>query len=229
MSLAALIAASFFAGDALAVPALQLDIEGGDYVGGDEESTVTSASEFTLFAIGTETGNFSSDALFSDTFYLVIGLLPSPSEEGADFGSFTVDGAEYDMSDMSFGTPGEGSDSLAPHGVYDTLFLTIAFGFGSAMEIDTYNVQSDEGDPMAGSGSFAVGWDIDISGLLDGFDLHFDLYQATVDKKGNPKIGKFAPFSHDARTMTRVPAPGTLALLGLGLLVAGASRRLSLG
>ena len=60
--------------------------------------------------------------------------------------------------------------------------------------------------------------------LADGYDFHFDLYDLAM-KKGDTVLGEFAPFSHDARTVVKVPEPSSLALMGLCLLGLGFSRR----
>ncbi len=56
----------------------------------------------------------------------------------------------------------------------------------------------------------------DASGLLAGFDLHFDLYGYDPTAK---KVEVKAPFSHDAGTaeITKIPEPSIIALLGMGL------------
>ena len=232
--LGALIGALLISGPALAVPALQVDISGGTYEGGSEESVVTSADQFALWAIGTPKKNTLSEAdLLSTTFYLVIALIPKTSD-GFDFGSFSVNGTSYSAADMAWGTPPEDSvDSnheLAGHGIYDTQYLEVAFQFQPFAQVAKYNVQDNPGGPTAGSGAFGMAWSIDVSGLNAGMDLHFDLYSVMARKQDANDLDAdiFAPFSHDGRTRRShdVPAPGTLVLLGLGLLGFGfASRR----
>ena len=60
---------------------------------------------------------------------------------------------------------------------------------------------------------------VDATGLLDGYNLHFDLY---TYEAGNRRVTEFAPFSHDAGTSTEIPEPSLWSLLLLGsLMIAG--------
>jgi hypothetical protein len=65
-------------------------------------------------------------------------------------------------------------------------------------------------------------YEISVSNLLSG-SLHFDLYDHFLGSNGIQY--KFAPFSHDA-DITTVPEPGTMILLGSGLVgLAGWGRK----
>jgi hypothetical protein len=71
---------------------------------------------------------------------------------------------------------------------------------------------------------------VDMTGIADGYTVHFDLY--TYGEKGGKRISitDFAPFSHDAEGGggTSVPDGGaTAALLGIGVLGLAAVRRKS--
>ena len=70
---------------------------------------------------------------------------------------------------------------------------------------------------------------VDSSLLADGYELHFDLYSTDVVTKctthrnntvchDDTVIDQFAPFSHDAGTGGKVPEPGSMVLMGAGLL-----------
>ncbi len=67
---------------------------------------------------------------------------------------------------------------------------------------------------------YYAAFDMDVSGLAEGYGLHFDLYNEKV-KSGDTDVVKFAPFSHDAAyapASAPVPEPATVFLLGSGLI-----------
>jgi hypothetical protein len=151
---------------------------------------------------------------------------------------------------------------LADHGVFDTHFGEIKIGNflnGSISNSGIGNVglrnSVDVGSTLtAGSNPNLLANDgtklayrilkIDASGLKDGYDLHFDLYNTKVVECGKNKsctagdidINDFAPFSHDAGTTNlppdnpdvgpaEVPEPGTVAGLAVAAAAAGGLRR----
>ncbi|HUU19404.1 MAG TPA: choice-of-anchor N protein [Sedimentisphaerales bacterium] len=209
-----------------AVPYLQLDAEGGTYVGWPEESVVISSDQFTMYAL-VDTG--STKYVAGDTYYLSIAIVPSIQPEPSsppDLGSFTVDGITIDVvGDMEYGIPPvslfENPGLLAPHGVFETYFeeLSFDFEFGPSGTTTPYNVQDDPGGPT----QFPPGGDlwyqefaIDATELNNEYFLHFDLY--TTDSG----IDDFAPFSKD---LQHTPVPGAVLLGILGLGVAGVKLR----
>lgn len=215
---------------ASAIPTLQLDIGGGTYVGGDEESVMTSDPVFTLYAYGTPGGNVSSSDMLSSEYFLSIALSPKVNA-AADLGSIVVNGATYNAtSDFSYGVPpldATANPYLGDHGVYDTYFLELSFMFDATMTAAAVNVEDDGGNgpDTEGSGMFYIPFEIDMSNLLAGYNLHFDLYSTQVKQNGNITRDDFAPFSHDAGTNITVSEPGSLALFGLGLLGLGLMAR----
>jgi hypothetical protein len=221
---------------ALAVPTLQLDVEGGEYDWG-VESVVTGDGVFTVDAILTP-GKIPLEWFLDQTFYLSIAVSPRMdySVDGADLGSFTVNGGDpIDVtSDMIYGNPpienaeliqpADGGD-LGPHDVFPTYFVEVPFQFDTSHTTATYNTQDEAGGVKEGTGSYYIPFEIDMTGLNQEYGLHFDLYNESL-KKGDYDIAEFAPFSHDAETH-RVPEPGVLPLLAMGLLGMGlASRKL---
>ncbi len=224
-------------GLAYGIPALQLNIEGGFYDTTDE-TIVTADDVFTLDAFAWA-NKFSIDD--DQPVYLAVAITPKQENNLPDIGSFVIDGTSYSISDLIFGTPpienGEaifdGGD-LGQHGIFDTYFLELEFFFDAAMTVAAFNTQDDAGKiPTPATGDpkdlmYMAQFEIDTSGLLEGFELHFDLYNTHVKNSKNCTsvddcdfdIDDFAPFSHDAGTVS-VPEPHNLALLGMGLLILG--------
>ncbi len=226
----------------LATPTLQVDLAADSvwYEPAPEESVMTGAEDFTVYALLTPKDEEDAALLLGKTYYLSIALTPAfegPYDPTLDLGSFTLNGEEIQVTaDMVYGVPPIENASvyqpkdpgdLSQHGIYPTYYLEVAFQFDPDLETATYNVQDNPGEfTGAGTGSYYVPFEI-ASATLDGETfLHFDLYDEQV-KSGDTDIGIFAPFSHDAGT-TKVPEPGMFSLLSMGLLGLGlVSRRLS--
>jgi len=209
-----------------AIPALQVDIDGGTYVGGAEESVMTSADSFTTYVYGDTTSSKISGA---DTYYLAVAIVSADGSSIAEgslstIGDFTIDGTTYSLAGMTYGTPPVDSEfkDLASHDIYDTYFIEIAFNFDTSTQYATQNVQDNPGGPTAGTGMYAQAFDISRIGLADGYELHFDAYGLTdlcaagAGPSCKEKVDVFAPFSHDGGTYT-VPESTSLLLLMLGL------------
>jgi len=217
-----------------AVPTLQLDIVGGVYDNATE-TVVTGSNQFSLVAYG---GGRKFD--LNDDYYISIAVTPQIGPDLVDFGSFSFGSNTYNMNDMVYGTPPiENANFLQPHdggdlgghGVYPTLFAEYEFNFSSLQKSASVNTQDVTGsDPTSNPGNdlFYMLFNVDVTNLLAGFNLHFDLYNSVVAgrRTGDIDIDSFAPFSHDAGTVTEVPEPAPLMLLGLGMLaLALVSRR----
>ena len=220
-----------------ATPFLQLDIGPGIYVGGTEQSTITTADTFTLYAL------VHDDVVTAADYFLSIAVLPT-STVVTNFGSFAFGGTTYNNTNMTFGTPpidATANPYLAGHGVFETSFLELdfMFGDGDVFAADYYNTQPTSGDgsdtPLdhSGTGLLVKAFTMDVSGLFPGFELHFDLYDTQVKNNGNITVDSFAPFSHDAATGPGpigpspggIPEPATALLLGLGLVGMHVRRR----
>ncbi len=207
----------FVAGNTVfAIPYLQLDVEGGIYVGPPEESVVIASDQFTVYAL-VDTSSAGG------VFYLSIALVPQ-LDTATDLGFFMLDGDVVNVtSDMTYGIPPLNlltkPGLLAPHGVFETYFYEHEFTLTPSGISKSYNVQDDSGGPKAYNPGDALlyyqEFAVDATGLNDYF-LHFDLYTT------GSGIVKFAPFSHDAQ---HTPVPGAVLLGILGLGVAGIKLR----
>jgi hypothetical protein len=239
--LGALALVALGAGPAAALPTLQLGIGDGWY-DTSTETIVTDADTFTLYAYlsfdgtngnGTPTGRTYAD-LVGTTYYISTALTPKTST-GGSLGSFDFDGTTVDVTgDMTYGTPPiEQVDThpdgdLAPHGIYDTFYSEFAFTFSDdlAHRTDVFNTQDDPGAIPSYSGGdkymLFQSFEVDRALLARIYGIHFDLY-STIDRCDTVDgqelcaryVDLFAPFSHDAQA---VPEPGTLMLMGAGLL-----------
>jgi len=250
LKLAGVFAASWLGlATASAVPMLQLDIGGGSYVGGSDQSIHAQSTVFDLYALYTGT------VAPSGTFYISVAIQPKQSQLTIqpNFGTFIVNGVSY-SSGLNYGLPPldviDGApkvQDLGSHDVYPTYYAEIAFTFDLidlSKQSGIYNTAENPGGPQSGTGSYYQKFTVDISGLLSAYSLHFDLYNQTVKDVGakilSPNaitMGDFAPYSHDAQSglggggggggSLLVPDGGTtIILLGLALLgVCGLGRK----
>jgi len=218
------------AGIAQAIPSLQLDIAGGTY-DLETETIISSGTTFTLYAYLIPDAQSSK---LTDTYFLSMAVTPKIGPTGSDLGSYSYNGNTLAVTgDMLYGTPPfetlvnpvvatTDPGDLSSHGIFETYFYEYAFKFGTA-QISPYNTQdrAKAGSPisMSGSGMYYVAFEIDTTNLDPGYFIHFDLYNEALAKKSKTDldVNQFAPFSHDAQSNHKVPEPGMLSLLGLGL------------
>jgi protein with PEP-CTERM/exosortase system signal len=203
------------------LPVLQLDIQGGAFVGGSDETTYANSDHFELYALLTP----KKAASLSAQYFISAAIVPNPGQfVPADFGSFTINGITFSSSSgMQFGNPPVDalSADLPGHGIFNTWYGEVGFTFSAANRLTQYNVQDDPYDPesrFSPSGTtYYQAFTIDVSNLSPDYSVHFDLYDP-----GTPIVK--APFSHDAQSGfgggggRSVPdGGGTFALLGAGL------------
>ena len=167
----------------------------------------------------------SSTAQFA---YLVVAATPATAD-ATDVFDITVsnDSMNLGVFDFGFGNPPiEDANSMGSHGIFDTYFEIYKFNFDGLL---TTIGNTQPGDNGTGDG-YAELFDISINSIDAGVSgLHFDLFtvigdgQYAVGTLDKSLVSAVAPFSHDAEFT--VPEPGTLLLLGLGLLGLVSSRK----
>ncbi len=212
------------------VPMLQLDIAGGTY-DSSSETIIASGSPFTLYALyNTLQGKVSG------TYYIAAAIVPKTQNPPAtDFGSFKVNGVTYSSANMAYGNPPasvtQDSLDLASHGIYDTHYVEIGFTFDKSQTAGLYNSADNPGGLNVDADGKIIyeGFDIDVTGLAADYEVHFDLYNITTDKRGNLMVNDFAPFSKDAQSglprLTVADSSSTMILLGMAMLAVEGMRR----
>ena len=207
----ALPALALFASSAMAVPSLQI----GDADGGVCDSYNTSLEDC---IVGDQ---FTVTSLEAGAGYVVFGAVPMIMTDTFSIAPSGDSGA-LSLVQSGFGTPPfEDTNSLAPHGIFDTYVEVYAVNFDTAGTV--FNTQPGPGDSAPG---YIESIDLNLLSLTDG--LHIDLFRCSSGsvEGGDCMVMQgtdFAPFSHDA---TYVPVPATVWLFGSGLLgLVGVARR----
>jgi hypothetical protein len=232
-----------------AIPLLQLDMKGGTY-DPVTESIVAPGGAFELFAILTpKTGASQTDinALLNTTYYVSIALMPPPTPGPGGLGSFTFGQTgsvnNYTAGNLTYGTPPAeyieaktDPGDLSKHGIYPTYFAEYAFTFKPFNRAIAYNTADAPGGPTFGATgtAFYASFIGDTASLANGYNLHFDLYDVVTKLCAKTSctdidVNRFAPFSHDAQTTSRIPEPSGVLFLMLGSAIAAGFYRASVG
>ncbi|MGK0240549.1 MAG: hypothetical protein ACI92G_004037 [Candidatus Pelagisphaera sp.] len=216
-----------------AVPFLQLDIVGGSY---DRvtESIFSTASDATIVALATPgKKDTDADVLSSTTFLSIAAVKENGDAVSLDDLAGTlieIEGLAITAENFWVGTPPFESEgkTLGSHGIYDTAFTEVDFQFAAGNTTSTYNSEYAAGASSlydGGSGSFFKIFDVSISQLAAGINLHFDLYTMKDVKGGGSEMDKFAPYSHDAELrLVLVPEPESIIIFISTLLIIVAFR-----
>jgi len=224
------------------VPILQLDILGGTYDSVTQTIIAPNDGDPNLFTVRA-LYDYTAKPGLANKFYLSAAIVPSTT--ATTFGSFDIGTTTYSASSgMVYGNPpfndpaGAGKDAgdLASHGIFPTWYAEVSFSFLNGQTVASYNTQDDSAGP-AGSLLRYVDFQVDIANLfqlpnLSGYAVHFDLYHES-NKASDWDVDKFAPFSHDAQSLTvRTPPPPpvpdgstTITLLGMAMLGLGVIQR----
>ena len=212
---------------AAAIPSLQLSGDGSSEWSYEHQTWVAKgSSSFNLLAYANASaadggnGDFAwdDDGAADRYAYLIVAAVP----DLGNLDSFDISISGTTMVTSGHGNPPiEDSNSISPHGIFDTYFEVYEFRFdGPIGDI------SDQQPGKTGTGKgYSEALNIDINSMLpDLSGLHFDLFTVKGDGKWIPDVNNVdkhlvnavAPYSHDAEY--EVPEPGIVWLLGSGLL-----------
>lgn len=207
-----------FTSTAQAIPTLQLYMEGSTYDSKSESWTLSTPGTFKLWVLGQggvydvklaaayvtgETGTISLSPTTASAFYMPPSAPDTTTPDNAEFIAYMADGT----------IPVMGSGAQLPvHGVYGPGTSWTEWFLGDFLE--TSDMVADmTAEPLEWKDGQLNAYDVTVAGFTS---VHFDAYDHTVLTKGKYKF-VIAPFSHDAEA-TPVPEPGTMMLLGVGLL-----------
>lgn len=221
---------------ALAVPTLQLHIDGASYFDektfSDPSGSTFSVTEswfsydnpLTLNVVGAQQPNQVQKITN-------LKLTLSVQEQfWDDAGKVQVTGGAIDKQisaqEFSRGIPDPfGTGHFPPHGIYPSYYFILDlpdFVFEGSQLVDIYNYNENYSPGTSEPEDFGLIQQYAIE-YQDFFHLHFDLTGTAVSKNGRKTWDKFAPFSHDADAPgpAPVPEPGTFVLFGVGMVALG--------
>lgn len=220
----------------MSYPFLQLDIGGGLYDNVDQ-SIYSQSKVFNLYALENTLAPGYTESIIDPEFHLAVALIPSVGYNLPipAYGSVKVNNTAYlpSSSAWQYGVPPAGINYplLGTHGIYETYYMEFTFAFDSNSKAVAYDTQYNPGGfQTSATGDFLYQkFDIDVTQLDPGYELHFDLYRTGWDAgKGKRLIiydTDFAPYSHDAYSGNFVPdSSTTIMLLGIALCGIGGLR-----
>jgi hypothetical protein len=205
---------------AMAIPPLQIYISGATY-NDISETWVTTSSSFDMYIIGSMP---FTDVMVSIALDNPMNIDPngtaSVDVDGATYNSWT-----YGYTPLATAAQWDGGADLAPHGIYPAWFTEFNAGdFGLVSGIGDIQPGPEFWDPVL-DGYYGTS-NPNLLGEIRSFHVevngatgaHFDAYTTN-----GTSIEYFAPFSHDSEFL--VPEPGTVFLVGIGLMGFGLYRR----
>jgi hypothetical protein len=210
----------FIAPAAMAIPHLQLYIEGATYDAG-LESWVVDAGTFNLWVIG----NVGADGPIYD---VKLGTSMYGSGGSISISSTTANGITDPSTPSAPLDLGSSEAQFQSGGIYETPAFQPVSSHAEYADADAHHFWhiGDFTQTDSPIGDWIDGYPVDFpsTGQINAYEVtvtgweavHFDAFNHTVMSTGNGDKYKywFVPPSHDA---TSVPEPGTIALLGLGL------------
>lgn len=224
-----------------AYPILQLDIIGGHYDSATQ-TIVSGGRDFTLVAVLTPKSSRPLSEYLDQTFYISAAVTPQTGPDDVSLGSFSWNGTNFDVTDdMLYGTPpleaggfaGADPGDLGSHSIFPTFFQEFSFQFSPDQRTVSYDSAANpSGLTPTGATenvSYYALFNVTTSLVAD-TEIHFDLYSTLISKcRTDPSacgvidedIASFAPFSHDAESSHKVSEPGSMALMSMGLFLAG--------
>ena len=215
---------------ASAVPVLQLDIAGGSYDNGDE-TIVTSADSFTVYAYATPSGNMRRSSILGQTYYLSDRADARDGRRwcGARFvhrerPRLRRDG-RHDVRRAADRSERHRRASMAvisaSTAIYSTHFVEIPFTFSAANRSGEYNTADDAGQgPIAGNDMYYAAFTVDKS-LLD--DAASAPLRPLLGRGGSPRRSRSgslrAVLARRRHRSSPVPEPTAALIFGGALLL----------
>lgn len=206
MAFLAAVVAALSAGNAYALPSLQLgpgDDDSWEYVGGGDDTWYVDEDAYTVMAYANaqEEDGGNGDYAFTgentdQTAYIVFSAVPETMDSDAFSIEVMNDGVVLSPVQEGYGAPPDGAtsdtkdcsgpDDLACHGVFDTYFYVYEFDYDGLLE-EIYDTQpGEDGSGMGYSEAFNVA----VTGTSEGLQgIHMDLFTVYGEADGDCNDG----------------------------------------